>query len=86
MSLIRPLIVAPDTSHWANWIDAALSVDAERRLAARRFHRQLLDVGRIPFLSWHHLEEMLCVDRADNAAARVTYIQSLPLVAWMQFP
>ena len=26
------------------------------------------------------------MESADNAAARVTYIQSLPLIAWMQFP
>lgn len=86
MPLIRPLIVAPDTSHWANWIDSALGGVAEQRFAARRFHQRLLDAGRVPFLSWRHLEEMLCVENADNAAARVTYLQSLPLIAWMQFP
>jgi len=81
MPLVRPLVVAPDTSHWANWIDAALSSDAERRFSARSFHRKLLDADRIPFLSWHHLEEMLCVGSAENAAARVSYLQTLPLVA-----
>lgn len=86
MPLSRPLIIAPDTSHWANWIDAALSDDAERRFAARGLHQRLLAAGRVPFLSWHHLEEMLCVDNAQNAAARVRYIQSLPLIAWMRFP
>ena len=86
MSLIRPLIVAPDSSHWANWIDAVLSADLEKSRAARSFHQRLLDAGRVPFLSWHHLEEMLCVEHAGNAAARVGYLQTLPLVAWMQFP
>lgn len=86
MALSRPLIIAPDTSHWANWIDAALGDDAARRVEARVFHRRLLAAGRVPFLSWHHLEEMLCVDSAENAAARVRYIQSLPLISWMRFP
>lgn len=84
--LSRPLIIAPDTSHWANWIDAALSDDAKRRFAARNFHQRLLAAGRVPLLSWHHLEEMLCVDSAENAAARVRYIQSLPLISWMRLP
>lgn len=86
MALSRPLIIAPDTSHWANWIDAALGDDAARHVEARVFHRRLLAAGRVPFLSWHHLEEMLCVDSAENAAARVRYIQSLPLISWMRFP
>lgn len=84
--LTRPLIVAPDSSHWANWIDAALSGDGERRSAGRSFHQRLLNNGRIPFLSWHHLEEMLYIDSAENAAARVSYIQTLPFIAWMQLP
>ena len=87
MSLLhRPLIVAPDTSHWANWIDAALSDNAVKRHPAQTFHQRLLDAGRIPFLSWHHLEELLCVENARNAASRVAYLQSIPLISWMRFP
>lgn len=86
MPLIRPLIVAPDTSHWADWIDAAIGGDAAARHAARRFHQRLLDAGRMPLLSWHHLEELLCVESAANAAARVAYLQTLPLISWMQLP
>lgn len=86
MAISRPLIIAPDTSHWANWIDAAIGDDAVRRIEARGFHQRLLAAGRVAFLSWHHLEEMLCVDSAKNAAARVRHIQSLPLISWMRFP
>ena len=86
MSLIRPSVVAPDTSHWANWIDAALGSDPAKRYAARHFHDRLLDAGRVPFLSWHHLEELLCVDIAKNARARVAYLQTIPMIAWMRFP
>lgn len=86
MSLIRPSVVAPDTSHWANWIDAALGSDPAKRYAARHFHDRLLDAGKVPFLSWHHLEELLCVDSAANARARVTYLQAVPTIAWMRLP
>ncbi len=40
----------------------------------------------MPFLSWHHLEEMLVVDEPGNASARGSFLQSLPMIAWMQAP
>lgn len=86
MSLIRPSVVALDTSHWANWIDAALGSDPAKRYAARHFHDRLLDAGRVPLLSWHHLEELLCVDTAENAQGRMAYLQTIPMIAWMRFP
>lgn len=86
MTLVRPTIISPDTSHWANWIDAALGSDATARQIARDLHSRLLELGRIPFLSWHHLEEMLVVDEPTNASARVSYLQSLPMIAWMRTP
>ena len=84
--MITIQIIAPDSSHWANWIDDALSADRARHDAARGFHQRLLDLGRIPFLSWHHLEELLGIEDEANARARITFLQSLPLIAWMQFP
>lgn len=86
MSLLLPSIIAPDTSHWANWIDAAIGPASPKRQVARDLHRRLLDQGRIPFLSWHHLEELLVVDEPANASARVSYLQSLPMIAWMRTP
>jgi hypothetical protein len=34
----------------------------------------------------HHLEELLVVDDPVSARDRVTFLRSLPLVAWMQTP
>ena len=86
MTLVRPTIVAPDTAHWANWIDDALSKNPARNKSASLLRSRLLDAGRIPLLSWHHLEEMLCIDSEANACARVAHLRSMPLLAWMRLP
>lgn len=86
MALFIPKIITPDSSHWANWIDGALSADGPRRNVARGFHQRLLNQGKIPFLSLHHLEELLGIENEAHARARITFLQSLPLIAWMQFP
>lgn len=70
MNLVRPTIVAPDTAHWANWIDDALSKDAAKNKSASLLRARMLDAGRIPLLSWHHLEEMLCIDSEATPALR----------------
>lgn len=86
MTLLMATIIAPDTSHWADWIDAAIKPASPKRQIARDLHQRLLEHGRIPFLSWHHLEELLVVDDPANASARVAYLQSLPMMAWMRMP
>ena len=84
--LTKPIIVAPDTSHWASWIDDALDPLSSKNGSALKLHDRLLAQGKVPLLSWHHLEELLCVASEDNAAARVRFIQSLPMVAFMRMP
>lgn len=86
MTLMTATIIAPDTSHWADWIDAAIKTPSPTRQVARDLHQRLLEKGRIPFLSWHHLEELLVIDDPENASARVAYLQSLPMMAWMRMP
>jgi hypothetical protein len=86
MTLLKSAIIAPDTSHWADWIDAAIKPASPKGQVARDLHQRLLDQGRIPFLSWHHLEELLVVDDPGNASARLAFLQSLPLMAWMRMP
>lgn len=85
MLLAKPKIVAPDSSHWAKWLDAAFSKNADRRLAARALHDRLLEQDCIPFLSWHHVEELVSIGNASRASARVEFLQSLPLLAWFRF-
>ncbi|MFB0876025.1 MULTISPECIES: hypothetical protein [unclassified Sphingobium] len=86
MPLLGSKIIAPDSSHWAKWLDATASRDAGRRGRALSLHGRLLEQGRVPLLSWHHLEELLGGD--DDAAARdrISFLQSIPLVAWLRLP
>lgn len=85
MTVEQPTVVAPDTSHWAGWIDAAVR-GGDASGIALELHDRLLGAGRVPFLSMHHLEELLVVDNPASARARVSFLQSLPLMAWMQTP
>ncbi|WP_234038162.1 hypothetical protein [Erythrobacter sp. YJ-T3-07] len=86
MTIIAPKIIAPDSSHWAKWLDAASGSNADRRQRARDLHGQLIDQGRIPLLSWHHLEELLGGEDDAAARARVRFLQDLPLVAFLRLP
>ncbi|MBB4097457.1 hypothetical protein [Sphingomonas kyeonggiensis] len=86
MSLVAARIIAPDTAHWSRWLDDAVSADPRRREAGRAMHGKLIDQGKVPLLSFHHLEELLCVESAESARQRVAYLQSLPLIAWTRMP
>lgn len=86
MALVEPKIIAPDSSHWAKWLDAASARDTDRRRRARALHARLLDQGRIPLLTWHHLEELLGGEDDAAAGARVAFLQNLPLIAYLRLP
>ncbi len=42
-----------------------------------------MERGRIPLLSFHHLEELLLLEDEAIVRARVEFIQNLPLLAWV---
>ena len=84
--LATPIIISPDTSHWAKWIDAATGEEPRRRERAQALHHRLMERGRIPLLSWHHLEELLGVGDHAAAIARIRFLQDLPLLGWLQLP
>lgn len=86
MALLEPKIIAPDSSHWAKWLDAVSAQNNDRRERARTLHARLLDQGRIPLLTWHHFEELLGGEDDASARARVSFLQSLPLVAYLRLP
>lgn len=86
MALIEPKIIAPDSSHWAKWLDAASAKDNDRRQRARALHERLMGLGRIPLLSWHHLEELLGGEDDDAARSRVAFLQDLPMLAYIRLP
>lgn len=84
MPISNARLVAPDSSHWAKWIDASRSANVERRAHAVDMHRKLLERGLVPLLTWHHLEELLGVDDDRTAERRVAFLKALPLVAWIR--
>ena len=86
MTLVSPCIIAPDSSHWAKWLDAMRSFDPDRRRRGSELHVRMVENARIPLLSWHHLEELLGVDDDVTARARVATIQRLELLAWLRLP
>lgn len=84
MQILKPTVIAPDSSHWAKWIDATHAADAGRRGEARTLHARLMERGRIPLLTWHHLDELLGVEDGRTAERRVAFLQSLPMVMWFR--
>lgn len=86
MSIIALQVIVPDSSHWAQWIDCALNTSKAEHRAALKFHDRLMTAGRIPLMSWHHLEELLAIDDDAWARRRIAFIQALPFVAYMRFP
>ncbi|WP_421521876.1 hypothetical protein [Ochrobactrum quorumnocens] len=86
MTLLEPKIIAPDSSHWAKWLDGVSAQNTDRRQRARTLHARLLEQGRIPLLTWHHFEELLGGEDDASARARVSFLQSLPLVPYLRLP
>lgn len=86
MTLLAPRLIAPDSSHWANWLDATRSPDLDRRSRAASLHARLVEQGRIPLLSWHHLEELLGHEDPERARARMSALQQLPMIGWLRLP
>jgi predicted nucleic acid-binding protein len=84
LTIVESKIIAPDSSHWGKWLDAMSAQDVDRRQRARTLHRRLLDQGRIPLLTWHHLEELLAHEDGAKVKARVACLQDLPLVAYLR--
>lgn len=86
LTLASPMIIAPDSSHWARWVDAAGGPDGERRRRACSLLDRLIERGRVPLLSWHHWEELMGGEDDAGARARVGFVQRMPLVAYLRLP
>lgn len=82
----KPCIIAPDSSHWSLWLDAMRSKQPNIRQPAESLHQRLMDQGRVPLLSWHHLEELLGGRDDVCAADRVESLQAMPFMAWLRLP
>ncbi|AZO44954.1 hypothetical protein EJ076_29555 [Mesorhizobium sp. M7D.F.Ca.US.005.01.1.1] len=81
MLLIRPKFVALDSSHLGAIADDKASKDGARLQRAAAFEKSFEESGGVLLLCWHHFEELLSHGNDDVVARRVTYLQSLPLVA-----
>jgi len=86
MTILSTSFIAPDSSHWAKWLDGMRAKDSDRRERATSLHARLMERGRVPLLSWHHVEEMMGVEDDATARARVASLQAMPLVAWFRMP
>lgn len=86
MAILRTSFIAPDSSHWAKWLDGMRAKDPDRRQRARSLHARLMERGRVPLISWHHVEEMMGVEDDAKARARIASLQAMPLVAWFRMP
>lgn len=84
MGLLAPSLVALDSSHWQGLIRATTSPSSAIRDEARAFPAQLLSLGFVPLLCWHHFEELLALDDDAVVEARLAFIESLPLLAWVR--
>ena len=47
---------------------------------------RLIEQGRIPLLSWHHLEELLGGEDDAAAGRRIATLQDMPLIAYLRLP
>jgi hypothetical protein len=79
-SILRPRIVALDTSHLAAFARDKFS-GAGAKATARAFEQALIDAGAVLLLSWHHLAELLRHKNQAVASTPLAFIQSLPNVA-----
>lgn len=80
----RARLFVPDTAHLAGLVSDIMSESRERRRAAQRFLPDLLERGWLPLLCWHHIEELLQHRDEHVVDARLSYLWSQPLIAWIR--
>lgn len=82
-SILRPRLVALDTSHWNGVVQDANSSDRDKRRRAHQFTERLADSGWIPLFAFHHLAEMMQHDNEELVDRRLRFLRELPLAAWI---
>ena len=81
---IRPRYVVLDTSHIAGLVSDLVSGDRERHRTAQSFVPRLVELGWLPLLSWSQLEELIQHENDDLVEARLRYLWSWTLMAWIR--
>lgn len=84
MAIIQPRLVGIDSSVLAGWAADAFSPEESARNAARDVLALLLKSDWIPFLSWHHFDELSCHADERVVADRMAFLRSLSHVAWIK--
>lgn len=82
---IRPTrYVVLDTSHLAGLVADWISGTLEQQRAAQSFVPRLIECGWLPLLSSPQLEELIQHENDDLVDARLRYLWSWPLLAWIR--
>lgn len=79
--LVRPRFISFDSAHLGAAATDAAAKDHGRQKRARFLETALSDSGSVIVLSYHHIEELLSHQRDEVVQQRISYIQSLPIVA-----
>ncbi|MGJ4911281.1 hypothetical protein [Bradyrhizobium sp. HKCCYLS2033] len=79
--IIRPKLVALDSSHLSGFAADKATSDRTRLARAEAFERAFEESGSVLLLCWHHFQELLAHGSEAVVAKRVEYLQSLPTVA-----
>jgi hypothetical protein len=79
--LIRPRFISFDSAHLGAAATDAAANDHARQKRARFLETAISDSGSVIVLSYHHIEELLSHQRDEVVQQRISYIQSLPMVA-----
>jgi len=82
--IARLRLVILDTSHFVGLVNDWISPSYDRRHAARMFIPGLVERGWLPLLCWHQLEELLQHENDELVDARLRFLWSLPLIAWIR--
>ncbi|WP_454688234.1 hypothetical protein [Achromobacter aloeverae] len=80
----RPNLVVLDTSHLSKLANDWDSDNPGRRDTARAFIPNLIKQGWLPLLCWHQVEELLQHENDLVVDARVRYVRSWPMLAWIR--
>ncbi len=83
-SIALPRLVVLDSAHLAGLVSDLSSASRERRHAANRFIPELIAHSWLPLLCWHHVEELLQHGDEQVVDARLRYLWSWPLLAWVR--
>lgn len=75
---------ALDTSNLADLSRDFYAKDPDARARARAFLDQIQARGFVPLLTMHHVEELLKHENLDTARARLRFLESMPVMAWVR--